>query len=452
MPQHERLIIVGSGPAGYTAALYAARANLARSCSRGCSPADSSRSRPTSRTIPASPRAILGPEMMELFRKQAERFGTRFIDGRRDAGRSLAAAVPARGEDDALYTADAVIVATGASAKWLGIPSEKQLQGQRRLRLRDLRRLLLQGQGGARRRRRRHRDGGGHLPHQVRDQGARAPPPRHAARVEDHAGPGAGEPEDRASSGTRRGRGDARATARGHRRAAEEPEDGRRHASCRAGASSSRSATSPTPRSSRASSRWTTSATSSVKARHDPHERAGRVRGRRRRRSRLPAGGHRRRLRLHGRDRRRAVARRARDGELGLSRAPSPRPAGRGGVRGGHTRSHLRRLSPHTRRITAGLSPAFSIRPAARGMASRSPAPSPAPEASASPSAPSARTMRTASSSEPTERSSAARWPQPRIVRTARRSAAPASTRSGGTPTRAPPRARGARCAPTARR
>jgi thioredoxin reductase (NADPH) len=129
MAKHERLIIVGSGPAGYTAALYAARANLNPLVFEGMQPGGQLTITSEVENYPGFPEGILGPELMEKMKKQAERFGTRFEPSeitRVDLSRR-----PFQlWQDDVLYTADAVIVATGASAKWLGIPSEKTYQGR----------------------------------------------------------------------------------------------------------------------------------------------------------------------------------------------------------------------------------------------------------------------------------------------------------------------------------
>jgi thioredoxin reductase (NADPH) len=129
MAQHERLVIIGSGPAGYTAALYAARANLSPLLVEGLQPGGQLTITSEVENYPGFPEAILGPELMERMRKQAERFGTRF-----EAGEVTRVDLSKRPfqlwMDDRLLTASAVIVATGASAKWLGIPSERKYQGR----------------------------------------------------------------------------------------------------------------------------------------------------------------------------------------------------------------------------------------------------------------------------------------------------------------------------------
>jgi thioredoxin reductase (NADPH) len=129
MAQHERLVIIGTGPAGYTAALYAARAELRPLVFEGLQPGGQLTITSEVENYPGFEEAVLGPELMERMRKQAERFGARYHAG--EVTRVDFSARPFQlWQDDHLFTADAVIVATGASAKWLGIPSEKAYQGR----------------------------------------------------------------------------------------------------------------------------------------------------------------------------------------------------------------------------------------------------------------------------------------------------------------------------------
>src|SRR6266545_5521493 len=129
MSQHERLVIIGSGPAGYTAALYAARANLAPLLFEGLQPGGQLTITSDVENYPGFPEGILGPELMEKMKKQAERFGTRYLLG--DVTRVDFSRRPFHvWQDDQLHTADAVVVATGASAKWLGLPSEREYRGK----------------------------------------------------------------------------------------------------------------------------------------------------------------------------------------------------------------------------------------------------------------------------------------------------------------------------------
>src|SRR5512141_997245 len=129
MAQRERVVIVGSGPAGYTAALYAARANLNPLLFEGMQPGGQLTITSEVENFPGFPEGILGPELMEKMKKQAERFGTRF-EATEITRVDLSKRPFQLWQDDHLYTADAIIVATGASAKWLGIPSEKVYQGR----------------------------------------------------------------------------------------------------------------------------------------------------------------------------------------------------------------------------------------------------------------------------------------------------------------------------------
>ena len=123
---HEKLIIIGSGPAGYTAAVYAARAELKPLMFSGIQPGGQLMVTNDVENYPGYPNGIMGPEMMEDFRKQAERFGTRIKY--ENIVKVDFEATPKRvwtdgGEE---YTADAVIISTGANAKWLGIEAEQK--------------------------------------------------------------------------------------------------------------------------------------------------------------------------------------------------------------------------------------------------------------------------------------------------------------------------------------
>jgi len=129
MSQHHRLVIIGSGPAGYTAAIYAARANLAPLLLEGMQPGGQLTITTEVENYPGFAEGVMGPELMERMKGQAERFGTRLVAA--EVTRIDLSSRPFQlwSEGEA-YTADAVIVATGASAKWLGIPSEKAYQGK----------------------------------------------------------------------------------------------------------------------------------------------------------------------------------------------------------------------------------------------------------------------------------------------------------------------------------
>lgn len=127
--EHVKCLIIGSGPAGYTAAIYAARANMAPVMYQGLQPGGQLTITNDVENFPGYPEGIMGPEMMEDLKKQAARFGT-------DIRYGIATSVDFSGhphrvtiDEKHTITADAVIIATGASAKWLGLESEARLNG-----------------------------------------------------------------------------------------------------------------------------------------------------------------------------------------------------------------------------------------------------------------------------------------------------------------------------------
>lgn len=127
--EHVKCLIIGSGPAGYTAAIYAARADMKPVMYQGLQPGGQLTITTEVENFPGYPNGVQGPEMMEDLKKQAERFGT-------DIRWGLVTKVDFSSlphklwiDDSKMITADAVIIATGASAKWLGLESEQRLNG-----------------------------------------------------------------------------------------------------------------------------------------------------------------------------------------------------------------------------------------------------------------------------------------------------------------------------------
>ena len=127
---HHKVVILGSGPAGLTAAIYAARANLQPLVVAGNEPGGQLTITTEVENYPGYPEGVQGPEMMEMFRKQAERFHTRFLSGNVEQVDLSRHPFSLRLESGDALTCDALIVSTGASAKWLGLESEARLRNR----------------------------------------------------------------------------------------------------------------------------------------------------------------------------------------------------------------------------------------------------------------------------------------------------------------------------------
>lgn len=126
---HEKVIIIGSGPAGYTAAVYAARANLKPLMFQGEEIGGQLTTTTEVENFPGFPEGIMGPDMMVLFEKQAKRFGTRMISS--NVTKIDTTSRPFKlWVGDKQWTSEAVIVSTGASAKYLGLEAERKYLGR----------------------------------------------------------------------------------------------------------------------------------------------------------------------------------------------------------------------------------------------------------------------------------------------------------------------------------
>ncbi|MEE2678014.1 MAG: thioredoxin-disulfide reductase [Myxococcota bacterium] len=127
--EHRRVVIVGSGPAGYTAALYTARAELEPVVIAGLQFGGQLMLTTDVENYPGFPEGVTGPDLMDLFQKQAERFGTQIVF--EDAVAVDTSQRPFRVQTSSKrWTADALILAMGASARWLGLDSEERLQNR----------------------------------------------------------------------------------------------------------------------------------------------------------------------------------------------------------------------------------------------------------------------------------------------------------------------------------
>ncbi len=127
--RHERLIILGSGPAGYTAAVYAARANLKPLLITGIQAGGQLTTTTDVDNWPGDDAGVQGPELMERMKRHAERFDTEVLFDHIHEVELRSRPFVLKG-DSGTYTCDALIIATGASARYLGLPSEQQFMGQ----------------------------------------------------------------------------------------------------------------------------------------------------------------------------------------------------------------------------------------------------------------------------------------------------------------------------------
>ncbi len=125
----EKVIVIGSGPAGYTASIYLSRANLAPLCIEGMNPGGQLMLTTEVENFPGFPEGIMGPELMQKMRKQAERFGTKFIT--KNATKIDVSKRPYRVQvGDEWIDTESIVLATGSDARWLGLENEQRLIGK----------------------------------------------------------------------------------------------------------------------------------------------------------------------------------------------------------------------------------------------------------------------------------------------------------------------------------
>lgn len=129
MPSHAKVLILGSGPAGYTAAIYAARANLSPILVTGLNQGGQLMTTTEVDNWPADVMGVQGPDLMQRFLKHAERFKTQIIFDHIYSADLKLRPFTLKGDSDT-YTCDALIIATGASARYLGLPSEEAFKGR----------------------------------------------------------------------------------------------------------------------------------------------------------------------------------------------------------------------------------------------------------------------------------------------------------------------------------
>src|SRR5256884_7712502 len=127
--RHSRLLILGSGPAGYTAAVYAARANLKPVLIAGIAQGGQLMTTTDVDNWPADVDGVMGPDLMQRFQKHAERFNTQIVFDHVNQVDFSKRPFTLTG-DSGTYTCDALVIATGASAKYLGLPSEEKFMGR----------------------------------------------------------------------------------------------------------------------------------------------------------------------------------------------------------------------------------------------------------------------------------------------------------------------------------
>ena len=182
IPAPVRVAVIGSGPAGYTAAIYAARALLAPVLISGMEPGGQLTITTDVENYPGFADVIQGPWLMEQMRAQAEHVGTEILNDLVVEADLSKRPYLLKLDSGAEILAETVIISTGAQARWLGLESEEKYRGFGVSALRYVRRLLLSRKARGGRRRRQHGGGGGAVPDHLRRPGDAGSPARRVAR------------------------------------------------------------------------------------------------------------------------------------------------------------------------------------------------------------------------------------------------------------------------------
>lgn len=175
--KHAKVLILGSGPAGYTAAVYAARANLSPVLITGMAQGGQLMTTTEVDNWPADADGVQGPDLMQRFQAHAERFKTELIFDQIEKVDFSKRPFTLFGDGGKTYTCDALIIATGASAKYLGLPSEEAFMGRGVSGCATCDGFFLPRPGRSRCGRRQHRSRGSSLPVQYLQDGHCGTPP-----------------------------------------------------------------------------------------------------------------------------------------------------------------------------------------------------------------------------------------------------------------------------------
>ena len=184
--RHARVLILGSGPAGYTAAIYAARAMLKPMLIQGIQPGGQLTITTDVENYPGFADVIQGPWLMEQMQAQAEHVGTEIVSDTITEVRLKDRPIWLKGDSGQEYTCDALIICTGAQAKWLDLPSEQAFRGFGVSACATCDGFFYRNKRVAGGRRRQHRRRGSAVPHQFRQRGHRHSPPQ---RIQGRAHP-----------------------------------------------------------------------------------------------------------------------------------------------------------------------------------------------------------------------------------------------------------------------